>query len=217
MANLVAILRWSVFSVVVVFSIIVLGVGSHVLKVILNFNNLKDLDDLDPVFLTITSTGKINCSFAGLAVATAVLTLLSVVAMGVVDHLRKDAITQKPIVEMCWFGFLWVLWLAAGAHTIATANDLGCNIALSLGISNSSCSEIHAIAAFSFLNWLTLMGYTAALLIICVFLAFRRGQTDVWYGSVKEIQLNNRNPASGEQTDVKVAPMSPGPQYPPHP
>jgi hypothetical protein len=214
MANLLAILRWSVFCIVIVFSIIVLGVGAHVLDVINGFN--KDLSELGPGSIT-ASLFRINSSFAGLAVATAVLTLVSVVVMGVVDHLRKHAVITMPIAEMCWFGFLWILWLAAGAHTIARASsDFGCSIALSVVIASSgmdSCSEIYAIAAFSFLNWLTLMGYTTALLVVCVFLAFRRGQTGVWYGSVKEIQLVGPHPASGEQEDTKVAPTSTAPQY----
>jgi hypothetical protein len=137
---------------VIVFSIITMALAAH----LTNFTN-----SLIGGYYT----------FAALAIATAVLSIITIPVMIVVDNMRKGAFTSMIAFEIGWLSFLWILWLSSGA-TAAQANTVtfnGCHFfdckpiglfskwhltqTLPAAVS-TACHEFSAIEAFSFLNWI---------------------------------------------------------------
>ncbi|KAJ6592383.1 hypothetical protein B0H19DRAFT_1055114 [Mycena capillaripes] len=159
-------IRLVVFSTVILFSLITLGVAAA---------------------LTATTEKFLfgYLSYAALAIATAVLTLLTLPAMIALEMMRPGGPTSMVIVEISWLGFLSILWLSTGAHTAAftfgialDCGDLGLDT-----IDASACHETSAIEAFGFLNWLILMGYVGMLLVMSLMVASRK-HSSVWTSSV---------------------------------
>jgi hypothetical protein len=150
---------------IVVFSIVTLGLAAH----------LTDY------------TNKLiggYYTFAALAMASAMLSIVSIPVMLLVDTMKRSAFTSMIAFELIWLGFLWVLWLAS-AGSAAQANLTtfkGCHFFDSSV--NTACHEFGAIEAFSFLNWLILFGYTITLGIFSVRQA--RLGTSIWSLSLRE-------------------------------
>ncbi|KAI0757102.1 hypothetical protein C8Q80DRAFT_77688 [Daedaleopsis nitida] len=162
------ILIWASFCAVVL-----LGVGAHALSAV---------GDLRlPTF-----------AWAGLAVATAVLALVSLPAMFIIDLLRMGAFTSMIVVELAWLGFLGVMMLATGGAAAANASGfwIQCDI-WSPAAARTVCSETSAAAAFGFLAWVALWAYAVALLVILLIQANRGNY--IWQQSVKEMQLKGSN------------------------
>ncbi|KAI0374268.1 hypothetical protein BV20DRAFT_935696 [Pilatotrama ljubarskyi] len=158
----IAFLGWAVFC-----SLVLLGVGAHALSVLGGLNNL-------PTF-----------AWAGLSVATGVLTLVTLPAMLVIDFLRSGAFSSMIVVELAWLGFLGVLFLATGGAAADSAATFWGNCGQWTPASAQTvCSETSAAAAFGFLAWLPLWGYTITLLVLLIIHA-NRGHY-VWKSSVKE-------------------------------
>ncbi|EKM59430.1 uncharacterized protein PHACADRAFT_249914 [Phanerochaete carnosa HHB-10118-sp] len=159
--------RLGVFCAVPVFAIIVLGLGADWIAV---------TEDEEGGYF----------DYAALAVATAVLTLVTMPAMLIIDFLRRGAFTSMILVEIVWLGILWVLWLTTGSFA---ANQLGdvssCNSAFFPQWAKTGCSETQAIIAFAFLAWIALVAYWTALLTVAAISA-NKGSPRVWYTSVKE-------------------------------
>ncbi|KDQ65036.1 hypothetical protein JAAARDRAFT_188297 [Jaapia argillacea MUCL 33604] len=174
------IFRYTVFGATLFMSIIVLAMASD--------------------FLTIGTTyiGAFYY-FTAVAIAAAVLTLLTLPAMIILDITRKGAFTSKIVVELVWLSILWAFWLATAAYT---AYSDSVDIAPQCDYLNSDvqrgCNEWKTAIAFSFLIWLTLMGYTATLLIFAINSA-NRGNP-VWSTSVSD-NLFSR-PAVGGKVEV---------------
>ncbi|PSR71773.1 hypothetical protein PHLCEN_2v12353, partial [Hermanssonia centrifuga] len=124
-------------------------------------------------------------NYAALGVATSVLTF-TLPVMLIIDLLRRGAFTSMILVELCWLGFLWVMWLATGALAADNLGGFvdGCSSSFFANWWNTGCSETQAITAFSFLNWIALTGYLALLLTMSILAANRGGP--VWMTSVKE-------------------------------
>ncbi|KAF9468767.1 hypothetical protein BDZ94DRAFT_1317362 [Collybia nuda] len=197
MAHLLPTLRLAALGTVVVFSIIVLGLSSHVTA------------------LTTTYYG-VYFTFAALSIATAVLSILSLPAMIIIDRLRKGAFTSMILVELAWLGFLWILWLAsAGTATQATVLSfaLGCNYRNS--DLNTACREFSAIQAFSFLNWLILLGYTLTLFAFSL-VAANRGNA-VWTSAVNSADFNAPVTPQHNHGDKTIAPQFSGASQPVYP
>ncbi|KAJ7214879.1 hypothetical protein GGX14DRAFT_562910 [Mycena pura] len=135
-------------------------------------------------------------AYAALAIASGVLTLVTVPAMICLEIMRPGGPTSMVIVEIFWLGILSILWLATGAETAAVLQAVD-DISLSFGFgslcgaddgfSNGFCSEARAVAAFSFLNWLLLMCYVVTLFFYSL-MASSRKQTGVWTSSVANAQ-----------------------------
>ncbi|KAF7362814.1 hypothetical protein MVEN_00631200 [Mycena venus] len=164
-----ALIRTVVLSTVLVFSLIALGLAAA---------------------LTSTSTTFLGVyfTFAALGIATAVLTMITFPAMIALEILRPGGPTSMVIVEISWLSFLSILWLATGAQAAEVTSvgvwfgcaDLGDGLD---SIDAGACHEMSALAAFAFLNWLILMGYTGMLLVLSLIAASRK-HTNVWTSSV---------------------------------
>ncbi|KAI0724448.1 hypothetical protein C8T65DRAFT_563949 [Cerioporus squamosus] len=164
----IAVLGWASLC-----AVILLGVGAHV---------LASVGDLRlPTF-----------AWAGLAVATAVLSMVTLPAMLVVDLLRSGAFTSMIVVELSWLGFLGILFLATGGAAAANATDfwVQCN-AWFPDAAQTVCNETSAAAAFGFLGWVTVWAYTGTLLVVLIVQA-QRGNY-IWQQSVKGVNLQGGN------------------------
>ncbi|KAH9007148.1 hypothetical protein EDB86DRAFT_3069807 [Lactarius hatsudake] len=161
--------------------------------------------------------------FAALALATSIMTLFSVIPMFVVDIYRQGSVFSYIIVEIGWLSFLWVLWLSSGSYAAWTNDQIdifgtSCGDFNFFGDSGFSkgCSEIKAIAAFSFLTWIILMGYTGVLLFLAI-RAQERGHR-VWKMSVREdTVLFEEAKSAGTPAQVPTVPASLPQSYPPAP
>ncbi|OAX42674.1 hypothetical protein K503DRAFT_682873, partial [Rhizopogon vinicolor AM-OR11-026] len=122
--------------------------------------------------------------FSVLGMATSLLTIITVPIMLIVDFVRRGAFTSMVVVELVWLFILWVLWVATAAEAIATSNfyfPAGCIYANS---ANAYCTELQAVEAFAFLNFIMFFVYTKVLLVFSI-IASSRGK-NVWTSSVKE-------------------------------
>ncbi|TFK94308.1 hypothetical protein K466DRAFT_536182 [Polyporus arcularius HHB13444] len=161
-------LGWTCFC-----AILLLGLGAHV---------LASVGDLTlPTF-----------AWAGLAVATALLSLVTLPAMLVIDFIRTGAFTSMIVVELAWLGFLGVLFLATGGA--AASNATGFWVQCSAwfpAAAVSVCNETSAAAAFGFLGWVAVWAYTGTVLVMLIIQA-QRGNY-IWQRSVKEINVQGGN------------------------
>ncbi|KAG8958043.1 hypothetical protein FRC03_009527 [Tulasnella sp. 419] len=141
-----------------------------------------------------------------LSLTTSVMTLLFVGTSMVIDHFRKGAISSLIWVELACIGLLWVLWLA----TAGTATSLGfgdCSIYIYTDpLIISPCKQDQAVQAFSWLLWLTLLGWFITLLTVSI-MASRRNPR-VWFASVVEYPFGTGGSNKGEKHV-----LTPQPQY----
>jgi len=161
-------MRAILLAVVVLFSFIVLALAAHLTSVMDVF--------VDKYY---------SNSFA-LAIAVSVITILTINLLLIIDCIRIDATTSKIIAELIVLGLLGILWLATSTDTTSHGNAKTCTL---FGYApQAECHEISALEAFSFLNWLILLGYTIALFVLSV-VAGTRGNI-VWNSSVKEANFS---------------------------
>jgi len=119
----------------------------------------------------------------GLGIATAVLTIISVIPVLVIDFFRKGVFTSWTCVELGWVGVLWVLWLATGADAASLAS-VGCAV-YDCGFVECSpytaslCSQVRAIAAFGFIGFFILIAIWIWTLVIAV-RAHNVGDQHIW-------------------------------------
>jgi len=182
------IVRIVVLSLSITFAIIVLGLSAH-------------LTSQSEEFFNVTFT------FAALAIASAVITVVTLPVLLIVDLLRNGAFTSMVVVELPWLFIVWVLWLAAGADT-ANANSLlfdsSCSFVREVFL--PTCHEVQAIEGFSFLNWIMLMAYSIVVFVMAIIGSTRGHKT--WTTSVKN--ANFLGPAEG---GVPAAGPEPGYTY----
>ncbi|EJT98436.1 hypothetical protein DACRYDRAFT_24499 [Dacryopinax primogenitus] len=133
-------------------------------------------------FLSIIVLGiSANVNF-GLGIATAVLTIISVIPVLAIDFFRKGVFTSWTSVELGLVGLLWVLWLATGADAASLASagcDAFCEGFFCYGYSASTCSQVRAIAAFGFIGFFILLALWVWTLVIGV-RAHNVGDTRIW-------------------------------------
>jgi len=146
-------------------------------------------------------------AFGPLAIVTGLLTLLTLPVMYWLSVSRKGAFTSYVVVEVAWCWFLWIMWIATAGSTVWV------NAA-----SGGLASEVQALEAFAFLNWLALMFYTFTLFVVAI-MAHNKGNSGVWTSSVREFDFNS---AVNQSAIPAVAPQGTGgpqmaqqPYYPP--
>jgi len=195
--NLPALVRIPVFGALLVFSLIVLGVDAHLISQA-SFTILGVHYSLAPSWLK-------------LGVAVAVITIVSLVAILVMDLLRKGAVTSFISVELGWLGVLWVLWLATAADT---ANGVQCSGVID-GFDGSICGQAQAAEAFSFLAWLLLMAYWILLLVFAI-IAATQGQPGIWMVNVADADFSAGSGARGTGGGVQGGPAYGAPAQQPY-
>ncbi|KAK2462341.1 hypothetical protein APHAL10511_005647 [Amanita phalloides] len=154
----ISLIRLPVLGVLTAFSVIVLGIGAHILDVTV-------------------PTLHFYFSFVALAVAIPALTFLTVVPSIVVSLIRGAA-PMHIIVESVWLGVLWVLWLATAAYTANSTILLPtvCDYSFFVGGKSVSCNEIQALQAFSWLNWLLLTAYVPTVFVLSIIAQSRKSK-----------------------------------------
>lgn len=125
--------------------------------------------------------------YAALALATGLLTILSLPAMLMISIARKGAVTSFIVVELPWLWFLWIMWVASAGNVASTVWIGNCSLAK--GIVATICDETKAIEAFAFINWFMIMAYTITLLIFTV-MTHMRGHSGIWTSSVREADFD---------------------------
>jgi len=188
--GIIHLVRLVAFAVVLLFSIIVLGLSANV-----------------------DATYNIDITFASLALAVAVITMVTMVPLIAVEFTRKGAFTSRVFVELIWVGILWVLWLASGAEAATLNVDPSLCSSSFLGSTGKTiCSSILAVTAFSFLNWIILMAWFVTLLVFSII-------GNHWHNSVADTDLTKRDtsaagPAAFQQPNMSAAPGTPYDNYP---
>jgi len=144
-----------------------------------------------------------------LPLAVSVLTLVSMVPILVLEHIRKGLVTSLLVVELGWVGFLWVLWLAAGGEAASTGVDASTCSRLN-SASQTLCSSLVAITAFSFLNWIILLGWFGTLVTFGAI-------NNHWNHSVPDTDLTKKHStgAAGQPTMAAAPGATPYGAYPP--
>ncbi|KAE9404539.1 hypothetical protein BT96DRAFT_989358 [Gymnopus androsaceus JB14] len=188
-------LRLVTFIATLVCAIIVLGLAAHLTSL---------TEELDFFF-----------SFAAMAIAAAVLTIITLPIMIGVDFVRRGAFPSMVLVELIWLFILWILWIsAAGLASQADQFEFGdgssCDFSNLLITADEAaalaagCHEFAAIEAFSFLAWILLMGYNITL-FVCAIIGHSRGNR-TWFSTVGDGLLTRRDgaPVSDKQTPVST-------------
>ncbi|KIL67254.1 hypothetical protein M378DRAFT_159655 [Amanita muscaria Koide BX008] len=154
-------------STVCFFSLIVLGVSAYL--------------------ISLTEQVGFYYTFMAFAVAIAALTLITFPPLLIISFIRKGALFNYIIVEVGVLGLFWVLWLATASYTANTLVllPLDCNFIDPSFV--TSCHELQAIHAFSWLNWLILTAYWPFLLVMAL-IQQNRGNP-VWTKSVGEVDM----------------------------
>ncbi|KZP21764.1 hypothetical protein FIBSPDRAFT_860387 [Athelia psychrophila] len=188
--------RTVVFSLSILFSVIVLGLAA-------NYTSESQ------------SIGGITFDFAALAIATAVLTLVALPVMLIIDAVRSGAFTSMIVTELVTLLVLWVLWLATAAYTTNIFDlpflfDGSCSYVFDDYL--PTCHEFQALMAFSYLTWLLLMVYSGIVLVMAIIGANRGERT--WTTSVKEAGFFGAGAGSAAAPSNNNAPMQQH-QYPP--
>ncbi|KAJ7214874.1 hypothetical protein GGX14DRAFT_392137 [Mycena pura] len=191
-------LRLSFLVKTTIFALVAMAMGGALLSSDLN----TDSDD----------TSGINIdAYAALAIATGVLTLVTLPTMIALEIIRPGGPTSMIIVEIIWLSILSVLWLATGAdtvqqlQTIDDETDLGaggiCTNAVRLvddtlnSEVKTACAETKAIAGFAFLDSFLLLIYVITILIV----ALTRKRKGVWTSSVANLYSAS---GSGEKVPI---------------
>ncbi|KAJ7493104.1 hypothetical protein B0H11DRAFT_2007240, partial [Mycena galericulata] len=187
----IPLIRIIALSVVLGFSVIVLGVGAAAISSSVQY-------------FSAYSTS------AGLAIAVAVITLVTLPVMIFLEYTRPGAMFTSMIAfELGWLSFLWILWLASAGESVTAAQEVfvpGCGYADS--VIDGNCREIAAIEALSFLNWIVLMAYTTLILILTLIAATRK-HSGVWKSSVADAPFFTPGAASTGTAGQTSAPMGP--------
>jgi len=127
------------------------------------------------------------------ALATSLLTVLSVALMLIIDKLRQGSIFSYTSVEIVWLTILWILWLTSGSYAAWTENgflreypeEATCDYYGYYGaIDSRYCHETKAVIGLSFILWILLMAYTFTLLVLTL-RAKGRGHP-AWMTSVRD-------------------------------
>jgi len=154
-------------------------------------------------------------SFAGLGIATAILTLLTIPIMLVLPMFYKGVFTSFVAAEIGWTWILWVMWASVGGSS-ANISFVACSdYALLVGTRvEATCNEATALSAFGFLTWIILMFYNIALITLTLRLHFR-GYPGVWTGDVTDTNFTATKVNNAQFVlEPKVSPPYPT-QYPP--
>ncbi|EJU04661.1 hypothetical protein DACRYDRAFT_93134 [Dacryopinax primogenitus] len=159
----------------------------------------------------------------GLGIATAVLTLVVIIPVLVIDHLRRGTFFVWTAVELGWLFVLWVLWIATGgdgASAASLCNGLSSYDYLGytyyVGLAEGYCHELQAATAFAFLNWIMMFGMFIYILVMAV-RAQQAGYPGIWQDSLMEYKANPNIGTAGPGTTytqpTAMTSMSNEPKY----
>jgi len=161
------------------------------------------------------TTPAFTYNFSALALATSLLSMLTVAVMFVVDILRQGSIFSYVVVEIVWLSILWVLWLSSGSYAAYTDGQLtasfpgesSCDFGIFIDPRfTQGCHDIKGIIAFSFLTWILLMTYTVVLLVLAI-RAQERGNS-AWTTGVRDGGLfypNRKTTGGAPQVQTALA------------
>jgi len=175
MAFSIATVRLVLFVIVTIFSVIVLGLGSHFI----------DIDAMKSHFESFWAT---------FAVAIATLTTSTLPALTVIGLVREGIVFNYAVAEFTWLTVLWGLWLTSA---IFTGGNIFARLPDSCGFDSFffrsirhkvNCGEFWAIHAFSVLIWLILTVYITMLLVSMI-KQQKRGSR-VWTKYVDEVDYS---------------------------
>jgi len=163
--------------------------------------------------------------FSALSLATALLTIFTLIPMAVIDRLRQGSFFSYIVVEISWLSVLWVLWLSSGSYAAWTDGQIiavfpresSCDFGIfSIPGAVQGCQEVKAIMAFSFLSWIILMGYSVTLLVLAI-RAQERGNS-AWTTGVRDgVLFYSSGKTTGGAAQVQTAPASIPLSYQPPP
>ncbi|KAJ6528745.1 hypothetical protein DFH09DRAFT_1185637 [Mycena vulgaris] len=186
MALRLPLVRLAVLSTVLLFAVITLGLAAALTST------------------TSTDLG-VSFSYGNLAIATSVITMITLPAMIFLEFKHPGGVASMIISEIGWLTILWVLWLSTGVEAAQASSVYifflgGCGASSAdfgdgVETLDSICRETSAIEAFGFLNWIILMVYTFTLLIMSLAAASRK-HTGVWQSSVADAPFFAAGPAS---------------------
>ncbi|KDQ65033.1 hypothetical protein JAAARDRAFT_75415 [Jaapia argillacea MUCL 33604] len=180
------IFRRVILVTLLLFSIVVLGLSAHM------------------IYFTETHYGGYLISSA-LAIAVSIITILVVSFSLVVDFLQQNVFTSIVVVDLAFQVVLWALWVATGADTADADSQSfpdGC-IFIDRDVDHA-CREFTAIQAFSFLNWLLIMGYAITLFSLAII--GRRTHGDrIWTSRIHThpFMRDSRDQQDGQSDDAK--------------
>jgi hypothetical protein len=123
--------------------------------------------------------------WAAFALAIGFITLVTVPVMIALSIFLKGAFTSMIVVELSYVCLLWILWLSVGG-TIGNLEMINYCSAIGSNAGQSACMETQAMVAFSFLNWLLLMGLNIFLFTLVVIQA-NRGNSAIWTSCVTSV------------------------------
>ncbi|KAJ7463989.1 hypothetical protein FB451DRAFT_1264392 [Mycena latifolia] len=176
MAVRLPLVRLVVLSTVLLFSLITLGLAGALTS-------------------ALNSNFTVGFTYSSLAIATAVITMITVAPMIALEIMRPGGPTSMIIFEIVWLSILWILWLSTGAEAAEASQAYtfilgGCGTSArefgeEFKVIDEICRETSGIEAFAFLNWIILMVYTGTLLTLSLAAASRK-HTGVWQSSVAE-------------------------------
>ncbi|KAG0695318.1 hypothetical protein DFH29DRAFT_1072526 [Suillus ampliporus] len=183
-----------IFSLSIVFSLIVLGLNAY--------------------FLSVMVPHQFYFIFSALGIATAVLTILTVLIMLIVDLIRHGAFTSMIVIELVWLLILSILWIVTAGVAAAGFSlyfPQGCIYATDDPTANAYCMELQAVLAFAYLNFFIFLGYTSTLLALSL-IELSRGKS-VWTSSVKESTFLAPNSGPVQQVPLAQYSGAPAPGY----
>ncbi|KAJ7438404.1 hypothetical protein B0H11DRAFT_2104998 [Mycena galericulata] len=196
-----SLIRLTVLSTVLLFSVIVLGLAASVSSTTQSLTNFEsNVESFTGDSFTGESFPGVQFPYASLAIATAVITMVTVGPMIGLEIFRPGGITSMVIFEINSLFLLWVLWLATAAESVQA--DTAFNQFSGFGLCSNSadnvdnidnvdpfdnglCAKTSALEAFAFLNWIILMVYAGTLLFLSV-VAANRNHKEVWKSSVAQ-------------------------------
>ncbi|KAK7461983.1 hypothetical protein VKT23_008415 [Stygiomarasmius scandens] len=144
-------LRLGIFCFVLVVSFAMMGIAGHMASTAQTFRHVV-------------------YDFQGLAIASAVLSLLMLTPIVVIGFLRQGAWLNMNVVEIPVAGFLWVLWFALAILCTEWAGiwyPNGCPTVAN-STTKTFCSELFAIEGLAFVVWIFLLGYVGSMIVICL-------------------------------------------------
>jgi hypothetical protein len=166
MLSVFNIIRISIFSAVIAWSLIVLGVAAH-LNTILIANEYT--------------------RFIPLAIFIAVLTLIIIPALLIFGFIRRPFMLQQVRMELAFVGLLGLLWFILGIYTATSPDtEVECDFDGDGTFEESDefstdtfYAQFHCVEAFAIFNAILLLIYFFLLLLLSL-RQHRAGYTEVW-------------------------------------
>ncbi|KAJ8697768.1 hypothetical protein PTI98_004540 [Pleurotus ostreatus] len=181
LGKIVFILRYMIFAILIVTSLIAFAVSAHFLN------------------LTRTNFGG-YFYFSPLVIAVGAFSFVSLIACFLLDLITRSKIfTSKIAFEVGFLGFLFCAWMGAAGYSAWTneqafGSSNECNFRDD--VLRSMCFELPVVVAFSFVSAFVCLFYCGLLVLFGVL----RRQHNIFGKSVREASLIDTTPASATYT-----------------